>query len=174
MKRYVRASSETAWIVTFGQDAGDAERGPIISSGEYLIYAISEDEACRKFEDEYAYDLNGYEGCWARKATPEDIAEWEEGEQWEEDLPFSSTRTKKRSIKAGYTGEGALRNRTKFNSWTDAYQLITDTADRVIDKYGFDNKRINDEVSRLYSRYKHNRFFQLAYDRWCESTEEDW
>lgn len=174
MKRYVRASAEIAWVVSYSWNEGGPESGPIWGIDRRLIYARSKEEACRKFEKEYADDISGYEGCWARRATPEDIAEWESGEPWEEDLPFSSTRTKKRSIKAGYTREGALRNSTKFNSWTDAYQLITDTADRVIDKYGFDNKRINDEVSRLYSRYKHNRFFQLAYDRWCESTEEDW
>lgn len=182
MKRYIRSSAEIAWMVTYGWDEGGPESGPICGSDRWLIYAKSEEEACRKFEKEYANDIFGYEGCWAEPATPEDIAEWEAGENWEEELPFSSTRSKKRSIKAGYTGEvdagvygeGSLRNRTKFNSWTDAYKLITDTADRVIDKYGFDNKRINDEVSRLYNRYKNNRFFQKAYDKWCESSEEDW
>lgn len=182
MKRYIRSSAETAWMVTFGQDTGNAETGPRISRGEYLIYAVSEDDACRKFEEEYAYDLEGYEGCWARRATQKEIDEWYSYMNEPEDLPFSSTRSKKRSIKAGYTGEvdaggygeGALRNGTKFNSWTDAYKLITDTAYRVIDEYGFDDKRINNEVSRLYSRYKNNRFFQKAYDKWCESSEEDW
>ena len=90
MKRYIRSSyrEDVAWIVTFGQDRGGPESGPIIDSGEYLIYAKSEDEACKKFEDEYAYDLYGYEGCWARKATAKEVREWEEYMNMSEDLPF--------------------------------------------------------------------------------------
>lgn len=100
MKRYIRSSAEIAYMVTYGWDEGGPESGPIWGSDRWLIYARSEEEACRKFEDEIAGNISGYEGCWAEPATPEDIAEWEAGENWEEELPFSSTRTKKRAIKA--------------------------------------------------------------------------
>lgn len=119
MKRYIRASEETAWIVTFGQDAGDAESGPIIYSGEYLIYAVSEDEACRKFEDEYAYDLDGYEGCWARRATQKEIDEWYAYMNEPEDLPFSSTRTKKRAIKAAQETYQLYQNKRNENKYIE-------------------------------------------------------
>ena len=102
MKRYVYASSEIAWIVTYGNDTGDAESGPRINSGEYLIYAKSEEEACKKFEDEYSGDIYGYEGCWARRATQEEIDDYYAYMNEPEDLPFSSTRIRKKVIKARY------------------------------------------------------------------------
>ena len=119
MKRYIRSSEEIAWIVTFGQDSGNAESGPIISSGEYLIYAISEDEACRKFEDEYSYDLDGYEGCWARRATQKEIDEWYSYMNEPEDLPFSSTRTKKRSIEASQETYQLYQNKRNENKYIE-------------------------------------------------------
>lgn len=119
MKRYIRASEETAWIVTFGQDGGNAESGPIIYSGEYLIYAISEDEACRKFEDEYAYDLDGYEGCWARRATQKEIDEWYSYMNEPEDLPFASSRSKKRSIKASQETYQLYQNKRNENKYIE-------------------------------------------------------
>ena len=41
---------EQPYIVTFGEDVGDAESGPIIHIYEDLVYASSEKEACRKWE----------------------------------------------------------------------------------------------------------------------------
>lgn len=102
MKRYIRSSSDklqsNAYIVTFGTDSGGPESGPIIHSGEYLLFADSPSDACSKFEAEFANDLDGYEGCWARKATEQEIQEWQSEDS--EELPFSSTRTNKTSINA--------------------------------------------------------------------------
>lgn len=105
MKRYIKFSQEIynlkgepAWLVTYGYDCGDGESGPIVQQDTWIVYAKSADAACRKFENEF--DIEGYCGCGARKATQKEIDEWYSYMNEPEDLPFSSTKTKKRSIKA--------------------------------------------------------------------------
>lgn len=83
-KSYVRASQEQAYIVTFGWDSGNAESGPCWGKGEDLVYAISEKDACNKWENDnignfdYKHTGTAYEGCWARLATDDEVREFEE------------------------------------------------------------------------------------------------
>lgn len=108
MKRLVREScdskkqevessvkGEKAYLVTYGQDSGGPESGPIISKGEYILLAESEEDACKQFEELYSPHISGYEGCWAREATDEEVAEWEDYMNEPEDLHFSSQKASK-------------------------------------------------------------------------------
>lgn len=62
------------FVVTYMYDDGDAENGPHPYGGEDLVYAEDEDEACRQWEEYCDADrLDGYAGCNARPATPEDV-----------------------------------------------------------------------------------------------------
>lgn len=158
MKRYIRSSSDKlqskAYIVTFGTDDGGPESGPIIHSGEYLLFADSPSDACRKFEAEFAKDLDGYEGCWARKATEQEIQEWESEDDGE--LPFASTRTNKTSINAN----------TFEENWNDDFEdedsirlLLEDVAQETgafdyNDMIGIEFNDISlEKLSKLIYRY---------------------
>lgn len=62
------------FVVTYMYDDGDVENGPNPYGGEDLVYAEDEDEACRQWEEYCDADrLDGYAGCNARPATPEDV-----------------------------------------------------------------------------------------------------
>lgn len=88
MKRYIRSNEEILkpFMVTFGWDTGGPDTGPRISSGHELVYALSKEDACSKWEADNAEsfrpggDLYVYEGCWAKPVTPEEVEEYEREE----------------------------------------------------------------------------------------------
>lgn len=76
-------SSEIPYLVTFGWDQGGPESGPIWKGDTDIVYAYSEEDACKKWEaenlDQFQSgfgEYGGYEGCWARPATPEEVEEY--------------------------------------------------------------------------------------------------
>lgn len=80
----------------------------------------------------------------------------------------------KRYIKSGYTGEpssvdyGNYITESRWSNWTDPYTLF----EQIVDKYFQDEDKIDSEVDKLYNKFKHNKYMQEAYRRWCESIEE--
>lgn len=73
------SQSERPYVVTFGWDEGGPESGPIWRSGTDIVYAISKEDACNKWESEYIDQFSdcAYEGCWAREATDADVSKYE-------------------------------------------------------------------------------------------------
>jgi len=86
--------SEKPYIVRFGWDSGGPENGPSYGYGEDLVYALSEEDACAKWEAENEDQIaglnsgryGGYEGCFARPATEADLKEMEEEEAYWDEL----------------------------------------------------------------------------------------
>lgn len=82
MKRYIRSSGEILkpYLVTYGYDSGDIENGPIPEYGYDIVYALSEDEACYKWQADngWQFDDVNYTGCYAREATPQEVAEYKQ------------------------------------------------------------------------------------------------
>lgn len=79
VKSSVEASGKLRpFIVTWGYDAGGPESGPKWGKGEEIQYGTSEEDACRRWEEDNHSWCNspysGYEGCWAKETT-EEIAE---------------------------------------------------------------------------------------------------
>lgn len=86
-------TEEQPYIVRFGWDSGGPENGPSYGYGEDIVYALSKEDACSKWEAENQDQIaglnsgryGGYEGCFARPATEDDIREYEEEQKrWEE------------------------------------------------------------------------------------------
>lgn len=72
------ATSDRAYLVTFGYDHGGPESGPRISTGTDIVYAKSEEEACRIWEEENVRYGDGYAGCSASLASAEEIQQYED------------------------------------------------------------------------------------------------
>lgn len=65
------------YLVTSGYDEGNPEDGPIWRKSEDIVYADSK-ESAEKFIDEYmGQPQSGYEGCWAREATSDEVEAYE-------------------------------------------------------------------------------------------------
>lgn len=81
------------FVVRFGWDSGDPENGPSYGYGEDIVYALSKSDACNRWESENKEQIEGlnsgkyggYEGCFARPATEDDIREKAAHDQeWDE------------------------------------------------------------------------------------------
>lgn len=86
-------NGEMPYVVRFGWDSGGPENGPSYGYGEDIVYALSEEDACKKWEAENQEQIEGfnsskyggYEGCFAHLATEDDIKKFEEDQgSWDE------------------------------------------------------------------------------------------
>lgn len=96
------------FVVRFGWDSGGPENGPSYGYGEDIVYAASKEDACSKWESENQEQIDGfnsakyggYEGCFARPATEDDIREYNEYiRMWDEPDTYIESFRKKTPLK---------------------------------------------------------------------------
>lgn len=69
-------SEENAYVIEFTFDDGSIETGPIIHKGKDLMFATSEDEAVKKWIDEYVDPSDdSFEGAKAHLATDQEVSD---------------------------------------------------------------------------------------------------
>lgn len=81
------------FIVRFGWDSGGPESGPSYGYGEALIYALSKEDACARWESENVDQIQGlndsgsiYEGCFAWPASDDEVARFEDENAYQDEL----------------------------------------------------------------------------------------
>ena len=135
----IQASShDKAYVVTFGWDEGGPESGPIWKSGEDIVYAPSEQDACRIWEEENISDITNYEGCWARLAKLDEIEDYkkemarqEEIDKWIEENGYFENGTMPYFEPDDFDISSSSNVSSSYNSysdrwWSKYYSFMTD------------------------------------------------
>ena len=142
MKKYVKAASSLKpYLVTFGWDSGGPESGPIYGKGEDIVYALSEDDACNKWESENLGQFNSgsaYEGCWARIATQEEVDEFEaEMKRLEDEYQYMKEMgwIDDSDIEGCYVNSSSSTNYTVVVGDVEEYEIRANSEEQAIQKF---------------------------------------